>query len=34
VITAECDACHAVPAMDEAKPKILADLGLEPEQTK
>jgi nitrate/TMAO reductase-like tetraheme cytochrome c subunit len=27
VITAECDACHSVLAMDETNPKILADLG-------
>ncbi len=27
VISAECDSCHAVLAMDEADPKILADLG-------
>ena len=28
VISAECDACHAVLAMDEKNPKVLADLGL------
>jgi len=28
VITQDCNACHAVLAMDEANPKILTDLGL------
>jgi nitrate/TMAO reductase-like tetraheme cytochrome c subunit len=27
VISAECDACHAVLAMDESNPKVLAELG-------
>ncbi len=28
VITQDCDACHTMLAMEEAKPRILADLGL------
>ncbi len=28
-ITQDCDACHAVLAMEESNPKILSDLGLE-----
>jgi NapC/NirT cytochrome c family, N-terminal region len=28
-ITQDCDACHAVLAMEESNPKVLADLGLE-----
>ncbi len=28
VISAECDACHSVLAMDEANPKVLAELGV------
>jgi hypothetical protein len=28
VISAECDACHALLAQDETNPKVLADLGI------
>jgi hypothetical protein len=28
VITQDCDACHAVLAMEEKDPKVLTDLGL------
>jgi hypothetical protein len=28
VISAECDACHSVLAMDESNPKVLAELGI------
>lgn len=28
-ITQDCNACHQLLAMDEAKPKVLAELGVE-----
>jgi len=31
-VTQDCNACHQLLAMDEAAPKILSDLGLEPAQ--